>query len=209
MRALIIANGEPPSEALVRELAAAAALVIAADGGADAALAAGIIPGMVAGDLDSLSARARQMLSSRLIHVDDNDSTDLEKTVTLALQQGATAIDIVAAGGGRADHALANLSVLVRFGAQADVRMHDDSFSIRAVQREATILAPAGSVISLVAIGRCTGVTTFGLRWPLRDATLDFSARGVHNEVTLRPASVSVASGDLLLFEGRWVEKHT
>ncbi|MFN0096448.1 MAG: thiamine diphosphokinase [Dehalococcoidia bacterium] len=209
MRALIVANGEPPSEALLRDLAAKASIVIAADGGADKALAAGVIPTVVVGDLDSVSPRTRATLDSRITHIDDADSTDLEKAVTLALDRGATAIDIVAAGGGRADHALANLSVLVRYGARAEIRIHDDLFAIRRVHHEARIVAAEGTVVSLVAIGRCTGVTTIGLRWPLRDATLDFSPLGVHNEVALRPAAVRVGTGDLLLFEGRWVEKHS
>lgn len=208
MRALIIANGEPPAEELLRELAAAADMVIAADGGADKAMSAGVIPGIVVGDLDSLGSRARAALAGRIMEIDDPDSTDLEKAVRVAIERGADEIDIAAAGGGRADHALANLSVLVRYGRQAHLRIHDDLFTIQLVRGRAAISAPEGTVVSLVAIGRCTGVTTIGLRWPLRDASLDFSPVGVHNEVALRPAGVQVATGDLLLFEGRWVEKH-
>ena len=80
--------------------------------------------------------------------------------------------------------------------------------SFRLVDGETAIERPAGTVVSLVAIGRCEGVTTTGLRWPLDNATLEFSPRGIHNEVAATVASVRAASGDLLLFEGRWVEKH-
>jgi thiamine pyrophosphokinase len=69
-------------------------------------------------------------------------------------------------------------------------------------------VAPTGTVVSLVAIGRCTWVTTTGLRWNLARHDLVFSPYGVHNEVAQSPASVSVESGDLLLFRGRWIEKH-
>ncbi len=209
MRALIVANGDLPAHALVRQLAAEADLVLAADGGGDRAIAAGVVPQIVAGDLDSLSEAAREQLGpERLRHMPDPEKTDLEKVIHEALHRGATEIAICGAGGGRADHALANLSVLVRFRGRAAIRIVDDFFEIRLVDGQTTIDRPPGTVVSLVAIGRCTGVSTTGLRWPLDDATLDFSPRGIHNEVAGAPASVRLAAGDLLLFEGRWVEKH-
>jgi thiamine pyrophosphokinase len=143
------------------------------------------------------------------LHPDENASTtDLAKAVSFALARGATTVDVVGAGGGRADHALANLSLLTAHRGRAPIRFHDDRFSISLVDGFASIDAPPGTVVSLVAIGACAGVTTTGLRWPLSDFTLEFGPRGVHNEVVSSPAGVSVTSGDLLLFLGRWIEKH-
>ncbi len=207
--ALVIANGEMPSAELVRELVAAAGLVVAADGGANQALAIGVMPSAVVGDLDSVTPETRGRLGGARVHrVDDPERTDLQKAVEFCLERGATRIDVVAWAGGRADHALANLSLPVLMRGRADVRLIDDQFSVHLVDGEAAIDAPPGTVVSLVAIGRCTGVTTHGLRWELHAAELDFSPRGVHNEVVSRPARVSVVSGDLLLFEGRWVEQY-
>ncbi len=209
MRALIVANGDMPAHELVRQLAEEAEFVLAADGGGDRAIAAGVVPELVAGDLDSLSDAAREQLgAARLRRIADPETTDLEKVIAVALERGATTIVICGAGGGRADHALANLSVLVRFRGRAAISIIDDLFTIRLVDGETAIERPAGTVVSLVAIGRCEGVTTTGLRWPLENATLEFSPRGIHNEVAASVASVRAASGDLLLFEGRWVEKH-
>ena len=208
MRALVIANGEPPSAALLAELREGAALVVAADGGARAALALGLTPDVVTGDLDSLGDAREALPPDRIRPNADPNATDLEKAVALCLDEGCDAIDVIGAGGGRADHALANLSALVRFGRHARVRMVDERFAIELVDGEAGVEGPAGTVVSLVAVGRCEGVSTSGLRWELRDATLDFSARGVHNEIAHTPARVSVRSGDLLLFAGRWVERH-
>jgi thiamine pyrophosphokinase len=76
------------------------------------------------------------------------------------------------------------------------------------VEGSEAIEAPAGTVVSLVALGECTGVTTSGMRWDLDDYTLRFSPYGIHNEVAVSPATVRVRSGDLLLFLGRFVERH-
>ena len=209
MRALVIANGEAPSVALLRALAAEASLVVAADGGARHALAAGLTPDAVVGDLDSVTAAERAAIPAGRFHrVSDPNTTDLHKAIAFAIARGSTRVDVAAAGGGRADHALANLSVLREFRGAAEVHIADDHFDIRLVEGAATIDADPGTVVSLLAIGRCEGVTTANLRWDLAGYTLDFSPYGVHNEVAVRPARVSVASGDLLLFTGRWVERH-
>jgi thiamine pyrophosphokinase len=209
VRALIFANGDPPSAELVAELGGRADLVVAADGGADKALALGIEVDAIVGDLDSVSGAVRARLPPARFHqVRDLDTTDLQKAIAFAIEYGCDAADIVGAGGGRADHALANLSVLVLFRGQADLRVHDDLFEIRLVQGTATVEAEPGTVVSLVAIGPCEGVTTTGMRWDLHDYALAFSPYGVHNEVAISPATVSVRNGDLLLFRGRWVEKH-
>lgn len=209
MRALIFAHGDLPSRALVESLRAGASLLVAADGGANRALDYGITVDVAIGDLDSVSAAVRAALPASAFHLDaDPDRTDLQKAIDFCLEHGATEIDIVAAGGGRADHALANLSVLPLYRGRARLTIHDDLFATSLVDGVATITAPLGTVVSLIAIGECTGVTTSGLRWDLLSAILPFSPLGIHNEVVTSPATVSVESGDLLLFEGRWVEKH-
>ena len=207
MRALVIANGDPPSAALLEELREGA-LVVAADGGARSALALGVMPDIVTGDLDSIGDAREAIPADRIRPNADPNATDLEKAVALCLEEGCAAVDIIGGGGGRADHALGNLSVLVSFGRRARVRMVDERFAIQLVDGEAEVDGPPGTVVSLVALGRCEGVTTSGLRWELHDHTLDFSAYGIHNEIATSPGRVSLRSGDLLLFRGRWVEHH-
>lgn len=209
MRAIVIANGEPPSLGLMQDVAMRSRLVVAADGGADRALEAGVQPHVVIGDLDSVSAAARrQLIGTQFLQDTDPDTTDLEKALNYCMSRGATEISVLCAGGGRADHALGNLSLLVKLGRTATIRFVDDQFAISLVDGRAEVDGPPGTVVSLVAIGECTGVTTRGMRWELTDYTMQFSPYGIHNEIAESPASVSVASGDLLLFAGRWVERH-
>jgi len=184
-------------------------MLIAADGGARHALALGLQPDMVIGDLDSVDEAMRQAIpAERFRRVPRLDITDLEKAISFAVDLGMDDIDIVGAGGGRADHALANLSALTLQRGRARITMHDELFAISLVDGEARVEAPEGTVVSLVAIGECRGVSTSGMRWELEEFTLPFGPRGIHNEVAHSPATVRVRSGDLLLFRGRWIEKH-
>lgn len=208
-RALVVANGDAVSAALLRELAAGAGMIVAADGGLQHLRQAGLTADLVTGDLDSLAASEREELPpGSLIPNTDPDQTDLQKAVGLAIARGATRVDITCAGGGRADHALANLSMLSLYREAAAVRIVDDQFEISLVSGSATIEGPVGTVVSLVSLGGCRGVTTTGLRWDLANAEMVFGPYGIHNEIRESPAAVSVRGGDLLLFKGRWVEKH-
>ncbi|MDZ7727660.1 MAG: thiamine diphosphokinase [Dehalococcoidia bacterium] len=208
VRALVIAHGTPPSPEVLREFAEGADLLVCADGGLLHARDAGIQPHAVVGDLDSLAEDDIAHEAARIVRDTNPDATDLEKAVAWAIAAGATDVDVACAGGGRADHAIANLSILTINRGRARVRVIDDLFEISLVDGQIAIEGEPGTVISLVAIGTCTGVTTSGLRWDLDEHRLSFSPYGVHNEIRESPASVSVASGDLLLFKGRWVEKH-
>ena len=208
MRALVIAHGEPPSAGLFQRLLAESDLVVAADGGALLALEHGVVPDAVVGDLDTMADHPGTPIPAERFHrAAELDTTDLQKAIAFAIERGATEVDVVAAGGGRADHALANLSVLTIFRG-VPVRLHDDQFVISLVDGEAALKGEPGTLISLVAIGACRGVTTTGMRWDLTNFTLEFSPRGIHNELERRHATVSVREGDLLLFQGRWVERH-
>lgn len=209
MRAVVIAHGDPPSRPLLESLLEPGVMLIAADGGAMPALDHGFIPDAIVGDLDSIDETVHKRVPASRLHRDGRlDTTDLEKAIDFALQQGMTEIDIVGAGGGRADHALANLSVLINRRGRARITMHDELFAISLVEGSSSVEGPVGTVVSLVAIGECTGVTTSGMRWDLDNFMLSFGPRGVHNEIATSPASVSVRTGDLLLFRGRWIEKH-
>jgi thiamine pyrophosphokinase len=209
MRALIIANGEPPSHGLVARLLPGVDLVVAADGGADIALRMGLYVHAIVGDLDSVSREARKAIpEARFHHVPRLDRTDLEKAAEFAVEAGCGELDIVGATAGRADHALANLSILPLFRGRAAVRLHDELFETSLVDGATVIEGEPGTLVSLVAIGQCEGVTTRGLRWDLAGATLRFSPLGIHNEIEKSPALVVCERGDLLLFKGRFVEKH-
>ena len=112
-KALLICNGEKPKTWL-KKWAQKVDFVLAADGGADGALTAGIMPDAVIGDLDSASSRARQTFKNiPFIHVKRQDNTDLEKALDWLTLQQFDECFIVGATGGRLDFTLGNfLSVL-------------------------------------------------------------------------------------------------
>lgn len=210
MHIVVFANGEQSKKETLEEFAKQADLIVAADGGANKALDSNISPDLIIGDMDSVFENSKNILRKSEFLTDKNpQKTDLEKAIEFCLSKGATSIDILCANGGRVDHAFANLSILVRFGRSARIRIIDDLFETELVTDELQLKEPLGTIVSLVAIGSCQGVTTSGLRWNLNEASFEFSTQGIHNEVVSNIATIKIKTGDMLLFKGRWVEKHT
>ncbi|MGD1993325.1 MAG: thiamine diphosphokinase [Anaerolineae bacterium] len=205
MRVIIFANGLFPDPAAHRRLLRPGDLVIAADGGTLHARAAGVNPHAVIGDLDSLPADLRDELAAgdtRLIsRPPAKDETDLELALLYAVEQGAQEIVILGALGGRLDQTLANLLLLALPALRGlDVRIVERDQTAFLIRDQATIEGQPGDVVSLIPLGSdACGVTTDGLKWPLREETLHFGpARGISNLLLGRQARVRVQEGLLL-----------
>jgi thiamine pyrophosphokinase len=209
MRAIIFANGELTDPQGVKELLHHSdsddVAVIAADGGTHHALAAGLTPGVVIGDLDSLSPETRARVEAAGAQIVSfsprKDETDLELALLYAAQEGATEIVILTALGGRLDQTLANVLLLALPELKGiDTRIVEGAQEVFLIQGEATIDGSSGDTVSLIPLGgNAEGVTTDGLEWPLNEDVLNFGpARGVSNVLVAKQACVRVRRGVLL-----------
>ncbi len=200
---MIVGNGSPPSSALLTQLLKSDAILLCADGGANAVHKLGHRPQAVVGDLDSVDPTLRQAWpETEWIQVDaDNTGTDLQKVLRYTQQLGVTAATLTGVTGGRTDHTLWNLSLLSTYAETMDLCIVDDDCLIRLIHESICFDAPKGLKLSLSPLaGRVDGVTTQGLRWPLKAESLIPGRRdGISNEVTDSPVKISTESGQLLL----------
>jgi thiamine pyrophosphokinase len=185
--------------------------IIGADGGAGRALAWGLVPHLVIGDMDSLSDEDQAVLEARgcrfVEHPRAKDETDLELALRYAAREGAQEIVVLGALGGRLDHTLANVLLLtlpVLDG--VSVRITDgvgETLLLRG-GRMVTLRGSAGDLVSLLPLGGdARGVRTSGLAWALRGAMLRFGfSRGVSNEMTSHEARIELEDGLLLVVHG-------
>ena len=205
MHALIVLGGDRPAKALLAAMAAQADLTIAADRGLEAFDEAGIVPDLLVGDMDSVAA---QVLSCYEGRVDQRrlscikDDTDGVDAMDEAIARGADSITFLGALGGRLDHALANLMLLVRAHHQGvSARIMDETVEIFRVDGRCTIRGGKGDTVSLLPLGRAEGVSLCGFFYPLENHSLASDhPLGISNVVTDDPATVTVENGDLILF---------
>ena len=209
-RAVLFVNGHIPNLEPVLRLTRPGDTFLAADGGTRHALALGMVPSVVIGDLDSLTDDERLKLDTvgteiRLYPRDKNE-TDFELALHYAVEAGYREILIVAALGDRLDQTLGNLALLTdpRLS-MFDVRLDDGLEEAFFVRSSSQVRGAAGDIVSLIPWGgEVAGIATDGLRWPLLDETLhSYQTRGISNELLGEAASVSLKSGLLLIVHRR------
>ena len=205
MRAIIIANGQIHDGDFLRSLVAPTDLVICADGGASNALALGLQPQVVVGDLDSFDESQRLRLEKMhcqfIVHPACKDETDLELALYYAIEHGVDEILILGALGGRIDQTLANILLLALPELRSvQARILDGRQEVFLIRDEALVEGQVGDTLSLLPLtGEVTGIYTEGLEYPLENGTLYLGpTRGVSNALTASQARVRVGQGLLL-----------
>jgi thiamine pyrophosphokinase len=135
---------------------------VAVDSGADVVLQAGITPIAVIGDLDSLSQTARDTFVSLLCQINEQSTTDFEKALT---RVAAPAIIALGFTGGRMDHTLSVLSVMMRYPDKPVILADPDDVSFLVPKGKSAFELPKGTRVSLMPVAPAT-VSVDGVVWP-------------------------------------------
>jgi thiamine pyrophosphokinase len=136
------------------------------------------------------------------------DRNDLHFAAALAVAAGARELVFLGITGGRPDHQLANLYEVGALASIEGVRQvmiageDADYWFLGKSARSWSGKLPRGALASVFALGgTARGVSLTGFRYPLRDASLKLSSRGLSNEVTSAAGvcRVGLRSGSLML----------
>ncbi len=166
--AVTVVGGGPVTRRDLSLCMARAPVIVAADGGADRVLAAGLMPSAVIGDFDSISDAALAVIApGRLFRIAEQDSTDFAKVLRSVDAPFVLALGVT---GARVDHGLAVLNALVRHRgcpclviSGMDVIFH--------VPHEVTLKLRVGDRFSLFPMGPVSGKSQ-GLHWPIDEVAL-------------------------------------
>jgi hypothetical protein len=112
---VVVVSGGADLDLVAVEAVAGADRVVAADGGLDHALAAGLRPDVLVGDLDSVSAAGLDWATANIAierHPVDKVATDTELALSCAAAMRPRRVTLVAGGGDRLDHAIAAIGAL-------------------------------------------------------------------------------------------------
>jgi len=209
-RIVIFTNGNLPDPVQARALLRREDFILCADGGTRHALALGLKPSLVVGDMDSAEKKGLQQLQDAGVEIElfpsDKNETDLELAIIRAIELNPEQILIVAALGGRIDQTLSNIALLTSPRlTNFDVRLDDGVEEIFFCRDQVQVHGGSGDIVSLIPWGsHVRGIQTQGLKWPLMNETLyPDKTRGVSNEMLSESASIKIETGLLLVVHRR------
>ncbi|MCX5851869.1 MAG: thiamine diphosphokinase, partial [Deltaproteobacteria bacterium] len=130
------------------------------------------------------------------------DETDTELALARALEMKPDYVVILGALGGRIDHTLANISLLVMAGeCGVDAVIRDEACELFIVKDRREIRGTPGDTVSLLPLTpEVSGITLGGFEYPLADAVLRIGVPcGISNRLSGATGTIAVKSGHLLV----------
>lgn len=204
-RRCVVISASPENDPdLIRKSVRETDYIICADGGIDAAAKAGVMPDLIVGDLDSAENPDSFPNVETIVLETTKDDTDTMHCAEIAVEKGFKHFLFLGCTGGRTDHALANLSVLVYLAENdADGIISDNYNDICLLKNGVNVVNTSpGTTVSVMPFGCERAVLSYkGLVYPLDHGTVKLSYPYTISNVTADShAIIELHSGIALLF---------
>lgn len=194
--------------------------VVCADSGLNTAYRLGMPVHYFMGDFDSVSPEILEAYRDGKVagsehcewvrYPKEKDYVDTQLVLEWILEKGAEEITLLGATGGRLDHFLANVNILMlALRQKVPAYIVDSRNRIRLIDSTLTIEREElyGKYLSLLPLtSTVTGVTLHGLKYLIEDYTLEVGiARAISNEMdeTSEKAEIQLCSGVLIVVEAK------
>lgn len=204
--ALIIANGEACSVALMHQLLEWSPYVVVLDAAIHRVLELGIKVDALLGDFDrdfNPEIFLEKQFPLEIVYTPNQDKTDLEKAYDFLIEKGHTAANVIWATGKRMDHTITNLTQMVSYKGQLKIVLFDDYSKVFLLPKCYEKWYPANTIISLIPIGTVTEISSQNLYYPLKNEDLQLGYRTGSSNHVAKDGIVKITynTGDLLLME--------
>lgn len=204
--ALIIANGAECSKELMGQLLEWSPFVVVLDSAIERVINLGVKVDVLLGDFDRGfdPEQYREMqYPLEIVHTPDQDQTDLEKALDFLIDRNFPAVNVIWATGRRADHTITNITNIVRYRDKIKIVVLDDHSKVFLLPQKFEKWYPAGTPLSLIPIGKVSGIHSKNLKYELNDDELTIGYRTGSSNQALADGMVTIQhrEGDLLLME--------
>lgn len=204
--ALIIANGAECSNELLGQLLEWSPIVIVLDSAMERVVNLGIKVDVLLGDFDgdfNPEIYKEKQFPLEIVHTPNQDKTDLEKAFDYLIEKGHKAVNVIWATGKRADHTITNITNIVSYRNKLKIVILDDHSKVFLLPNKFEKWYTKNTPISLIPIGKVSGITTQNLFYPLYNEELTIGYRtGSSNHATEDGiVKIEHTEGDLLLME--------
>ena len=204
--ALIIANGEVCSSELLGQLLEWSPIVIVLDSAIERVLELGIKVDVLLGDFDrglDINYYKEKQYPLEIVYAPNQDKTDLEKAFDYLIEKGHKAVNVIWATGKRADHTITNLPNIVAYRNLLKIVILDDHSKVYLLPETFEKWYTAKTILSLIPIGKVSGISTQNLFYSLKneDLTIGYRTGSSNHVIQDGIVSISHSNGDLLLME--------
>ncbi len=204
-RCVIVGGADIGSHEYIRDAICEEDYIIFCDSGLKHMDKLSVKPSLIVGDFDS--HENPHLNVETIVLPCEKDDTDTVYAVKEAVQRGFDTFLLIGVIGGRLDHTIGNVSILLYLDSIGRKGLIIDDYSeMEIVSTTPVYISDRYSFFSLLNITGCAkGVSIQNAKYPLDDAEITCEYQyGISNEVTPeKTAIVSVRDGKLLLIKNR------
>ena len=204
--AIVIANGATCSINLLNSFINEDTLLVVLDAALKRVAETSLNPHVALGDFDAgfdAGFYLEKYPHLEIVAAPDQNKTDLEKAFDYLIEKEIKTVYVFWATGKRSDHALANLSCIVKYRNTLSITLIDDHSKIQLLDKKYSFWYAANTCLSLMPLGKVTGISTKNLLYPLNNEELTSGYRMGNSNSVVADGIVTIEhqSGDLLLME--------
>ena len=207
MNIAILSGGRTEGNDFHKNVLRSSDIIICADGGANNAEILGIRPDYIIGDMDSVKPEILEKFekdSVKIIRDGNQDKTDTELAIELAISLNPKKITLLGCIGSRFDHTIANVLSLDKISEGIDAAIADDKNEIRLLKGGVlNIFGTKNDIISVIPLTEVKELNYEGLKWAVNRRDFGFGWFGISNRMTGNEAKVSVEKGKILVIKSR------
>lgn len=209
MEAIIFSNGDYENlsfyEAYVK--VCNPALIICADGGANAAYKIGILPDLLIGDMDSVKPEILKEYQISGVEIKKysthKDETDTELAVNYCIEKEVSRVILFGALGSRLDHSFGNIYLLnCLLKKKILAEMVNESNRIFLVENSVEIDVEIGDTVSILSYtDRSEGIDLVGFEYSVENGVMEhyLPGYGISNVALEKHPVISVKEGILMV----------
>ncbi len=199
---ILFTGGSGPSQGLIEGIVRKGDIICAADSGLEAAIACGIQPEAVVGDMDSLSdlELLRNFPQENIEKSSvEKDVTDTEIGIAWLRRRGCDSITIIGGGEGRLDHTLALVKIL-EGNESSDILWFTAREVSCIIEDRVSFIGEPDDIVSVYPIGWGPWkADSQGLRWELNHVNWAAGLMSLSNRMLSSRVRIEVKSGRFLL----------
>ena len=198
---VILAKGEFPIHSYPLKLINNAKNIICTDGSVNKLIKIGIKANIIIGDMDSLDINIVE-IKKNMMPDDNQNNSDLEKALIYYLENfKKEKLFILGATGLRDDHNFTNMLLLNKFSSELSISLVTNYYKIIVNKGKNIYPSQPNQQISILPLKRINQISTEGLKYELKEASLNSDSRGISN-IALHSEFMIESSDNVFVFLG-------
>jgi len=199
--AIILANGAFPTHSVPLNKLKNITPKICCDGAVNSLEKIGLVPDIIIGDIDSIEGELKEKYKNKIIKLDRQSDSDLEKSLKYCLDKNILDLVCIGISGLCEDHLMANLFLLWNYCNELNIKIYTDFGLITFVKNRAELISFQGQIVSLFSMDPKLKISTNNLKYKINNKPLKYLYKGCSNESISNSITIECGGGNLMIFQ--------